>query len=786
MRRAGERHSVRRTVGSGMVAAGLLGTSAVLALLAAGPVWAAAPDVPAGQLAQSAVRNFDIPAQPLSSALTTFGVQSGLQVSVDAAILSGLRSQGVTGTQPPERALNSLLTGTGMIWRFSGVNTVVVERTVAQAAPAAGAAMVLDPVTVAGERMERSLMDTASSVAVFDAKTIDRRPDLAGTNTLTEGIPNVVTLEGTNYAPVIRGVDGSGPAVGANAFFAGVRPRLTLQIDGRPTSFNEMIFGDSSLWDVEQVEVFRGPQSTVQGRNSIAGAIVVKTKDPTFTPEGKVRAIVGSYDRRQFSGMISGPVVEDQVAVRIAVDRATSTSELPFQGYVGENDPEDYQSTNLRAKLLIEPRKLDGFRTMLTLNRTDYEGPQGEYVRRPFDGGVPQTLQVATFNPRTTSGILDTTWEMTDALSLENRFALTDISVRRHVPPATGNVEIDGREAVLEPRLHFSTLDRRLNGFGGYYGLRAKQNEYIDMLGGNRFNDKTETNAVFGEATLAVNDMFDLTAGARYENEHRDRVGGSGNYTINFDETYKAFLPKAGVAWHAADAVTVGGVVSRGYNGGGAGLTWSAPFVSYSYDPEYVWNYEAYARADLLGGRLRLTGNVFYADYKDLQLPFRLGANSSVIRNASEAATYGSEAGARWLVTPEIELFGEIGLLKTEVLSYAGSGIEGNDLPHSPALTGTAGAVYRPLDGLELGADARYSEAYYSDAGNTPRGKTDPYWVVNLRAAYDFGGPRVFAYARNLLDTETPLDIGLGTTASADYATMLKPRTFGLGVEMSF
>lgn len=771
----------------------LLGTCAVLGLLAAVPAWAA-PDADAVQLAQAGTKRFDIPTLPLADALMAFGIQSGLQVSVDTALLAGLRSPGVQGPQTPERALAALLAGTGMTWRFSSANTVVVERGAASSsvtmpspsATVAAAPLVLDPVTVAGERVERSLRDTASSVSVVDAKTIDAQPGLTGTNKVMESLANVVAVEPSNYAPVIRGVDGSGAAVGATAFFAGVRPRLTTQVDGRAASFNEMIFGDVSMWDVEQIEVFRGPQSTVQGRNSIAGAVVVKTKDPTFAPEAKARAIVGNHDTRQYSGMVSGPVVEDQVAVRVAVDRWTSVSELPFTAYQGEADPEDYQSTTLRAKLLLEPKKLDGLRALLTLNHSNYEGPQGEMVKYPFGDGVPQNANVSTFNPRSTSGILDTTWVLTDSLTWENRLTLTDFSVRRHSAPSTGNLEISGNEGSLEPRLRFSALDDHLTGFGGYYGLRSQQTEYIDLWGGHGYSDKTSTDALFGEATLNVADRYDLTAGMRFEQEDRDREGGSGNYALNFHETYKTFLPKLGAAWHVTENATVGAVVSRGYNGGGAGMTFAAPFMTYTYEPEYVWNYETYGRVDLMGGALRLNGNLFYADYKNMQLPVSIGTNSSVIRNANEAVTYGAEIGARWKALQELELSGEIGLLKTEVVRYSGSGLEGNDLPHAPALTATFGALYRPIEDLDLGIDARYSEAYYTEVTNAPRGKTDPYWVVNARASYDLGGPRVFGYVNNLFDTDTPIDIFASTTQSADYAIMLRPRTFGLGVEMSF
>lgn len=790
MRNGGMRHGARRGVGTSRLAAILLGSSALVGALALSHgASAAEPAAPAGP---SATRHFDIPAQPLAGALTAFGVQSGLQVAVDPAVVAGLTSPGVKGANTPERALDALLAGTGMVWRLTGPNAIVLERQAARAvsAPAAktesDTAMVLAPVTVSGERMDRSLRDTAASVAVIDNQAIESNPGRGGIGEVMAAIPNVVSLEPSNFAPIIRGVDGSGAAVGATAFFAGVRPRLAMQVDGRAATFNEMIFGDVSMWDVEQVEVFRGPQSTVQGRNSIAGAVIVKTKDPTFTPEGKVRAIAGNHDTRQFSGVVSGPIIEDQVALRVAVDRWTSTSDLAFQPYAGENDPEDYQSTNLRAKLLVEPRKLDGFRALLTLTHSNYEGPQGETVKRPYESGVPQSINVATFNPRNTAGILETSWEINDNLTFENVFSLTDISVRRHSVPTQGNLNLRGHEGTLEPKLKFTALDQKLKGLGGLYALRGAQSEFIDLWGGHHFEDRTKTNAAFGEATLTVAEHYDLTAGLRLEQEQRDRSGGAGNYRVNFHETYNAFLPKLGAAWHVNDALTVGSTVSRGYNAGGAGITFAAPFVNYTYKPEYVWNYETYGRVDLMGGRLRLNGNLFYADYKNLQLPFSLGTNSSVIRNADEAAVYGSELGARWKATPELELFGEIGLLKTEVLSYPGSGAEGNDLPHAPALTGTVGLSYQPLPGLELGMDARYSEAYYSDAVNSPRGKTDPYWVVNAQAGYDFGGPRVFAYVKNLFDDQSPIEIYTGTTAAADNAILQRSRTFGLGMEMTF
>ena len=181
MVRKGESRGDRATRGGRRLATEFLHTSAMIGLLAVGAATAVGAGAAFAQANPGKATVFDIPPQPLAGALTAFGIQSGLQVAVDSAQLTGLRSNGVKGAQSPEQALTALLSGAGMTWRFSGAKTVVVERKAASD----GGAVMLDPITVAGERVTRSLMNTASSVAVFDAETIARRPDIGGANALT-------------------------------------------------------------------------------------------------------------------------------------------------------------------------------------------------------------------------------------------------------------------------------------------------------------------------------------------------------------------------------------------------------------------------------------------------------------------------------------------------------------------------------------------------------------------------------------------------------------------------
>jgi outer membrane receptor protein involved in Fe transport len=646
----------------------------------------------------------------------------------------------------------------------------------------------LAPLMVTGEKTERSIMDTASSVTVFDDEEIKRRPGVTQLTDILDHIPNFTTSETSNLAPAVRGVDGTGPAQGADAFFAGTRPRLNYQVDGRTLSYNESIFTDSMLWDVDRVEVYRGPQSTLQGRNSIAGAIVVKTKDPTYDFEGGGRVAVGSNNQREASGVVSGPVIDDQVAVRLAVDARRRDSNVDFTGYPEWSNPSRYESLSLHGKILIEPKSLPELRALLTINHVAGAAPQTNSVQRPFDDHAPSTPQMPVFGTNANGGIADVSWKFSDVWSVDSILSATDLRVRRWSPPGQGNAEINAREYVAEPRLKFA-FDR-VNGFVGAHVFRNQQDESIDLFGGGTFNDTTLTTALFGEATVKATNSVDLTLGGRFEREKRDRDGGAGPFVIDFHETYNVFLPKATLAWHPTDELTLGGTVSRGYNGGGAGFTYDPPFVSYTYKPEYVWNYELFQRTELDDSRIVLTSNVFYDVYKDMQLPFDLNPSpaiwSYVVRNADEAVTYGAEVGARAMLIPGLEGFVNFGLLHTEITKYPGSGVEGNKLARAPAFTLDFGGSYAMENGLDLSLNTRFTDAYQSEVDNKPRGKTDPYWITNAQIGYNFEGARIFADVKNLFNATEPVLLAPGATAIDDVANLTDPRTMTVGVDFTF
>ncbi|MES1990911.1 MAG: TonB-dependent receptor [Pseudomonadota bacterium] len=646
----------------------------------------------------------------------------------------------------------------------------------------------LPDLVISGEKTERSIMDTASSVTVFSEDDIRKRPGIETLNDALENVPSFITTETSNFAPAVRGLDGTGPAQGADAFFAGTRPRLNYMVDGRTLSYNESIFSSTALWDVESVEVFTGPQSTLQGRNSVAGAIVVKTKDPSWVNEAAGRVAFGNYDRQEYSGVVSGPIIKDQLAVRLAVDVRERKDAVDFSPYPEYDHPDRYQSLSLHGKILIEPAAIPDLSTLITLNHATSAAPQDNGVTVPFDDRNAAFPNMPVFGTQTDGGIVDVDYKLSDAWAVKTLVTYTSLRVRRWATAGAGNAEIKADEFAAEPMVNFDYAG--IDGFVGVHYFYNDQNELIDLFGGGGFGDTTKTVALFGETTIKATSSLDLTLGGRLEHEERDRSGSAAFFVIDFHEKYDVFLPKATLAWHVTDEQTLGATIARGYNGGGAGFTYSFPFQSYIYEPEYVWNYEVFTRSEFNDGKIVLTGNLFYNQYKDLQLPFDLNPApavwSFVVRNADEAETYGAEIGVRALIVDGLTAFANLGLLHTEVTSFPGSGVEGNSFARSPAFALNLGGTYELENGLDFSLNSRFTDTYHSEVVHKARGKTDAYWIADAEIGYSIENARFFATVNNLFDEDAPVMLSPGATPANDVANLTDPLSVIVGVDFNF
>ncbi|MGD9824611.1 TonB-dependent receptor [Desulfobacter sp.] len=657
---------------------------------------------------------------------------------------------------------------------------------------------VLSDIIVTGEKVDKTVLDSGASVQVYDAERLKTAVHATEISDLLKMTPNIVDVGNGNFLPVIRGSDGAGPGRGAVAFVTGTRPRLNMSLDGRSLTYNEVAFGPQSLWDVERVEVFLGPQSYIQGRNSIAGAVILESKDPAFDWEEGVKFGFGEQSYLQTAAYISGPVVKDELALRVSVDRQTRESFTDLTSYDPAGDPREIEVTTARAKLLYLPSALPELETKLTVQHFDTRAPQSEAEVAPEGSGSKFSGPRPVWETESTSGIWDLGWRFNQKFNFENKLIYTGFSNDRLTLPSDSYASIDGDEFQVEPLLRYTGDGSLVRTLFGLRYFNASQDEFVNIYGGSTFDDETETASAFGEITYAVIPRVEVTVGGRFEHEHHERKGGGQglnyggtiyNVQVDFDETYSVFLPKLDMAWKVKDNHTLGAKAAKGYRAGSAGITFDVPWTSYAFDEEYVWTYELYTRHRLCNDTLELTANIFYNDYEDMQLPYYINSSAVTIINADEAQSYGAEASVRWMPVRDLELFGGIGLVKTEIKQISIESYIGNELPRSPGYTANIGVLYKLPCGFDISGNINFKDAYYSYYDNDEQGAIDDYWTADLQLGYNISGwgfvknGRVTLFARNLFDQDQIILIEGNDT---DAPLKQRPRMVGMSVELNF
>lgn len=668
----------------------------------------------------------------------------------------------------------------------------------APAAPASSDIIQLDDIVVMGEKIERSLRNTASSVSVLTSSDIDdaQRGGAASVADAIKGTPNLLYHD-TVSAPTIRGQDTQGPNFGASAFFGGTVPRAAINVDGHYLSYYESVFGAASIWDVRSIEIFRGPQTAAQGANSIAGAIIVNTKDPVFTREAAAQLQYGSYNSRRASAMLNAPLIENQLAVRLTADYQARDTFIDYinPSFVKGDSDQNFKSLDLRFKLLWEPRELPGLKAKLTLARTDTNRPTSEAASFPYSRLDSSTLSMPSYKQMTNTAIGDLSYDFGNGIKLFNQSQFSDLSVRRVITPrSNGGAYIDQWNASNETRLTFGDENSTLSGVVGAFYKHTKSSEVLYVRGTSDFDDTKNSLGIYSELRYRLTDRWTLTGGLRYQNDQVDRSGTTtySRSPLAYDKTFEALLPRVSIAYAITPDVTVGALVSKGYNPGGVGLSF-AQSRFFEFKEETVWNYELFGRAALLDGRLNVSTNLFYNDFKNSQrlLPDYLNGVlfGAIVVNADKAESYGAEFSADYRVLENLRLRGSLGLLHTEINRFPNNGavLEGKEFGRAPGYMFSVGVDWDITSQLKLAADLRHTDSYYSTDENNPAYRIGAYTIANARLAYKPTDKlEFFTYANNIFDARKPTWKFDDRTAGGIVSSMAPPREIGIGMKASF
>ncbi len=695
----------------------------------------------------------------------------------------------------------------------------------------------IEEVIVTATRKETTLADTPAAISAVPAEKLGLGA-VEDVGDLQYQIPNlsVANQFGVNRA-FIRGI-------GLTSIELGADGAVAFHVDGalvaRPAAQL------ASYFDLERVEVLRGPQGTLYGRGATAGAINVVTRKPTDTFSGNGSITAGNYGLVAAEGGIGGPLVEDKLFFRLAaktVDRDGYGENL-FTGT--EINTRDHQA--LRGTL--EWRPTDELE--ITVSGDYYEEDDTNYAYQFFGpttidplfgqllGG--QTIFDAVADPdpwdiysdvdpkndrEGKGGIANIRWER-GKWSLRSITSYRDF-YRQNVADldstsfdAFGRITYTEDSETLSQELLVTYTEENWDLlFGAMYfeedlfGSTFVPLNNIELivpgaLPGGIFDQKgtvdIEAIGLFVQGTYNFTDRLSATLGVRYSEEDRDHEGsftfsalGILGVPTDKSDSWDAVTPKLVVDYQLTPSTMIYGNIERGFKSGVINIGAINPAV----DPEFVWNYEVGVKTQLMDNRVQLAASAFYYDYTDLQVGRVDETSTPVTENAAEAQNTGIEVEGNAMLTDALSVdfyatylnaeFDEFDTFEPNRPGEGEKDLSGNALPNAPELTWFIGANYTlPLAGGDLrfrGEIAWVDDIYFTEFNNDDAFQ-ESYAMTNASVRYTpaSGAWNIEVWGKNLADEDIKANniIAAPLFAFPQVGALYPPRTYGATFSVNF
>jgi iron complex outermembrane recepter protein len=789
---------------------------------------------------------FDLPAQPLSNALNALAVQSNLHIVFHTEDAKGLQAQEVTGSYTPSEALKILLARTDLSYEFVDDRTVEIraekrasgqpsvgigERTegtvrVAQAEASSSASPsreegagevqgsasndkengdeVLEEVVVTAQKRLERLQDVPIAISVLSGDDLDTSTIQGLTETLRSvpGVTALVAAQGGGTQLAIRGV------TAASAIGTGSSP-IAYYLDGVPFGLVKTAsLPDINIYDLERVEVLRGPQGTLYGASALNGVVRVLTHDANpndFELKGRAWASSTEHGGENYRGdvAVNVPIVEGKLAARAALSYQDSSGWIDRPN---NSDANSAENRNFRLKMNAKPNDDLSIMGSAWLSRADYGSPSFSPDNRqiPVLVDEPISFDYDIFG-------LSVAYDFS-AFSVSSATSYVDY-FNHTLYQFTG---IDLQEIILASRVFSQEVNLQSAVMGGWrWSLGAMYRDGQDRTFSHiptfpilEVVEESTSHAIYGELTrLFADGRWELTGGLRYFEDRLKSTEISSPLGVApaglYDRPeFDAVTPRAVLNWHPTEHVTVYGSYSEGFRSGySQGQSVVALFPP--IEPDTLHNYEIGLKGSLWSGRVDLDTAVFYTDWTDVQqsLGVPIGnsnppnfVNAGI--NSGSASGMGVELGANVSLTDHLTMSGSFGwndlTFDSDVLSR---GIplfsKGGRINYSPERTANASVNYEfPLGGYKghFGTSANYvselqARRLVGAAIATSIGDS----MLVARASFSVEAPAGWTatlFADNIFNEENAfLNDNLGNV-NRDIRT--RPRTIGVQVEFGF
>lgn len=689
----------------------------------------------------------------------------------------------------------------------------------------------LEDIVVTAQRRSERLQDVPIAVSAVTSETL-AISGVTGIDSIQMAVPSL-SIQNSSGALTMR-IRGLGAIFGGPGF----EPPVALYVDG--AYYGTQFGGLMQFNNIKRVEVLKGPQGTLFGRNATGGLVQILTKDPGQDAEISGSIGYGNYNFVEASVYASTPLTSN-----LAIDFAAAFSRHDGWGnnlFSGNDTYKSDRDLGLRSKIVWTPGDfkftLIGDYTTRKDNMAWLTGSEGSVL---FPGQAPVSYP-KPFDANTNAEPTLTSRGGGVNFKVERSFGditISNQSVYRASRFANSPFDFDGSTAPLAEvfedikdrqftnELQLSGGSGRLRWVAGayYYWSSSKTGDPLAVVLSDdpAFNPElstpfplqkvitsgeqnVESISGYAQADFELIERLTVTLGARYTYENRKFSGGTvgellapGNPqvplvpTVNNQESIKRPTFRAAINYKLTDDFMVYASVNTGFKSGGYNVF--APQFAF-YNPEKITSYEIGQKADLFGRTVRLNTSAFYYDYRDVQTQKVTGSATGLI-NGAKARIYGLDSEITIVPTPNLQIVGGISLLHTEYLEFdqapisqpGGGGIPvssgnvtGNRLNYSPDVTFNLGATWTiPLGANELIANGNWlhSSYYFHESDNIAR--EPAFDKVNASLTYKFvdGRLSITGYINNLTN-EVVRSVVLTTVGGQQLQIMQPPRTYGV------
>ncbi|WP_165793475.1 TonB-dependent receptor [Hyphococcus luteus] len=651
-----------------------------------------------------------------------------------------------------------------------------------------------DTIVVTGRLREERLLDVPETIQLFSAEAIETA-GIEGVDDLSLLVPNFSYISSQDAGLVALNIRGIGQVRNGE-------PSVAIVVDGVQLSSPDQI--RQPFFDLKSIEVLKGPQGALYGRNAIGGAIIINTKPPSDEFETTVEAGVGNGNRKSAQFVASGPIVEGKLRFRV------SGNWTEFDGLIDNvtlNEKADFEEGhNIRGRLIFDPTE------SLSI---DLRGSYGRYYAGgnfvPLPNGEPNNTSIPVqsgINGDSTRYLRDASLKIDYKTTIGKITSVTSWSqttvdlfeeLGHGIPnPTLAAAQARRAEAISEDLRLSSPSDQRLRYTIGAYYLHNSPDlaTTLYLLDPDldpavaipvALNDNTtKAYAFYGQLNYDLLDNLELTLALRYDNQDVEQINDLAGGAVT-DASFDAVQPKVSLAYKPTPDLLLYATYAEGFRSGG--INPPSPVFPLIYQADETENYEIGLKVELLDGDASVNLSGFRTDYTHQAINALIGAYQGTT-TIPKTKFYGAEASFTWRIAEGLDLIGGFGWLDGEIRDFDGTSLYvGNASPLSYRYSGNLSAQYTvPFESFEVisRVDYTHNRGLYWNVINED--KQDPVNLVNAKIIFDFDPFQFEVWSENLfneryLQEVCAIEFCGGTT---DIGWPNSPRRFGATARYKF